>query len=94
LYHVYSAKKRRDKLKHGDMEKIQRVYQHYVTTHKKGKTYKRGPYWRGSGTYNGIQYTIHIGKELPTELQKLLENRVERKGVKVYKWPGPVKKTT
>ncbi len=80
-------------MKDGDLKKIQRVYQYYVTTHKNGKAYKRGPYWRGSGTYNGIQYTVHIGKQLPTELQKLLNNRVERKGVKVYNWPGHIKKT-
>ena len=78
-------------MKEGDLKKIQQVYKYYVTTHKKGKTYKRGPYWRGSGTYDGIHYTIHIGKDLPQELQKLLDDRVERKGVKVYNWPRPVK---
>lgn len=79
-------------MKHGDLEKIQRVYQYYVKTHEKGKTYTRGPYWRGSGRYNGIPYTIHIGKELPLELKKLLDDRVERKGVKAYNWPGHIKK--
>jgi len=73
-------------MKDDDIKKIQRVYQYSVTTHKNGKTYKRGPYWRGSGTYNGIPYTIHIGKELPHELEKLLRNRVEIKGAKRYKW--------
>jgi len=74
-------------MKEGDFKKIQRVYQFTVTTEKNGKIYKRGPYWRGSGTYNGIPYTIYIGKELPPELQKLLDKRVERKGRKLYNWP-------
>ena len=74
-------------MKDGDLKKIQRVYQYYVTTYKNGKTYRRGPYWRGYGTYDGIAYTIHIGKELPPELQKLIDKRVEVKGAKRYNWP-------
>ncbi len=77
-------------MKDGDLKKIQRVYQYYSTTRKNGKAYTRGPYWRGSGTYNGIQHTIHIGKELPPELQKLLDDRVEIKGAKRYKWPKTI----
>lgn len=75
----------------GDLKKIQRLYQFYVTSYgKNGKVYKRGPYWRGSGTYDGIQYTIYIGKVLPPELKKLLDRRVEIKGAKRYHWPKKV----
>lgn len=74
-------------MKEGDFKKIQRVYQYFSTTEKNGKIYKRGPYWRGSGTYNGIPYTIHIGKVLPPELQKLLDERVEITEAKRYSWP-------
>ena len=73
-------------MKDGDLKKIQRVYKYYVKTTKNGKSYKRGPYWRGSGTFNGISYTIHIGKVLSPELKKLLKGRREIKGAKRYSW--------
>lgn len=79
-------------MKEGDLDKIQRVYQYSVTTYKKGKAYKRGPYWRGSGSFKGIPYTIHIGKELPPELKKLIDGRVMIKGAKRYTWPKKVQR--
>lgn len=73
-------------MRKGVLDKIQRVYQYYVTTYKKGKVYKRGPYWFGCYREKGKEFTVHIGKALPDELGKLLKERIKLPGDKKFTW--------
>ncbi|GAH58830.1 unnamed protein product, partial [marine sediment metagenome] len=57
-------------------------------THKSrtGKVLKRY-HWVGNYCDRGINYTLYIGKELPKELERLLEGRVLNPRTGHYWWP-------
>jgi len=80
-------------MKPEDMVRIQGLYQANTKKRRKGKIYTSGPYWWGWWMKDGKQTLRYIGKELPKELQYLLDGRVKLPGRKLSCWPAqkPVK---
>lgn len=70
------------------MNKIQGLYQMSNTKLCKGKKVKTGPYWMGWFMEDGKQKQFYVGKELPKELQYLLDERVKLPGRKNWDWPA------
>ena len=58
---------------------------------RKGKRGIRhsGPYWYGYYRENGRTVTVYIGKELPKQLERLINKRYRKPGFKQYTWPRP-----
>ncbi|MBA7637639.1 hypothetical protein ES703_45285 [subsurface metagenome] len=70
------------------INKITRVTANFMTkTTPKGKSIT-GPYWRGFYQENGKVKTVYLGKELPAELELLLNTRFKAPGHRNYSWPG------
>jgi len=71
--------------------KITRLGKEYIP-HKQGrKVYRSGPYWFGYWWRKGKLNRIYVGKELPAELQYLLDNRYRIPGHKRWTWPLPMR---
>ncbi len=70
------------------INKVQGLFQTTFKRRVKDKTYTFGPYWRGWFMEDGKQKQLYIGKELPKELQYLLDGKVMRPGRKLWSWPA------
>ena len=68
-------------------EKIRRLYQRSRTRTVQGQPRTYGPYWIGQWDQNGETKRVHIGKELPPSLKRLLQGKYKREGSKTYRWP-------
>ena len=70
------------------INKITRVHAQFITK-KTGKgDHTTGPYWFGFWQENGKANKVYIGRELPAELEGLLDNRFKQPGHRYYTWPG------
>jgi len=70
------------------LSKITRVTSQFITK-KTGKgDHTTGPYWYGFWQENGKVKRVYIGRELPAELEVLLETRIKAPGHRQYYWPG------
>lgn len=70
------------------LSKITRISAQFMTK-KTGKgDHKAGPYWFGFWQENGKTKRVYIGRELPAELEVLLDTRVKIPGHRYYSWPG------
>ena len=72
------------------LSKITRVNAQFITK-KTGKgDHKTGPYWYGYWQENGNTQRVYIGRELPKELEFLLNTRLKITGHSQYYWPGRI----
>jgi len=70
------------------LSKITRVNAQFMTK-KTGKgDHTTGPYWFGYWQENGKTLKAYIGRELPKELEVLLDTRIKPPGHSRYLWPG------
>ncbi|MBA7684892.1 hypothetical protein ES703_93305 [subsurface metagenome] len=70
------------------LRKITRVQEEFRTK-KTGKgDHQTGPYWFGFWQENGKTQRVYIGRELPAELELLLDTRVKIPGHLYYSWLG------
>ena len=70
------------------LNKITRVHPQFMTK-KTGKgDHTTGPYWFGYWQESGVTKRAYIGRELPAELELLLETRFKIPGHSLYSWPG------
>jgi hypothetical protein len=67
---------------------ITMVAQEYKSRKTKKGTVKDGPYWFGYWMEKGKSRRVYIGKELPKELQAVLDSRTKPPGRTNYSWPG------
>lgn len=70
------------------LSKITRVQAQFMTKKTRKGSRKVGPYWFGYWQENGNTQRVYIGRELPAELEVLLDNRVKYPGHRQYSWPG------
>ncbi|MBA7605675.1 hypothetical protein ES703_12813 [subsurface metagenome] len=70
------------------LSKITRVHARFITK-KTGKgDHTTGPYWFGYWQEKGKPQRVYVGRELPEELEVLLNARVKPPGHRNYAWPG------
>ncbi len=74
-------------MKTKEMYKIEGLFQTTFKKRVKDKTYTFGPCWVGWWMEDGKQKQVYVGKELPEELQYLLDERIKRPGRKQWQWP-------
>ena len=75
-------------MKAKDMKKIERLTRFGAPGTKGGKPHLYGPYWWGCWQEDGQTKRVFIGKELPAELQWLLDGRIKRPGRRRWIWPA------
>jgi len=68
--------------------RIWRVAQEYKHRKTSKGVAKDGPYWFGYWMENGKSRRVYIGKELPKELQAVLDARFKLPGRRYFIWPG------
>ena len=71
--------------------RVTALYQRYHKEKRKGGIVRYGPFWYGWYREDGVQREVYIGKELPKDLQWLLEGRYKPPGYKQWRWPAPTK---
>jgi len=70
------------------LSKITRVQSQFIPKKTRNGYRKVGPYWYGFWQENGKVKRVYIGRELPAELEVLLETRIKAPGHRQYYWPG------
>ena len=70
------------------LKKITRVQAQFMTKKTSKGDHTTGPYWFGYWQENGKTLKAYIGRELPAELEALLNTRVKYPGHRHYSWPG------
>jgi len=70
------------------LSKITRVNAQFQTKESGIGFHTTGPYWYGFWQENGVTKRVYIGRELPEELEVLLDTRVKAPGHRNYAWPG------
>ena len=70
------------------LSKITRVNAQFITKKTSKGDHQTGPYWYGFWQENGKVKSAYIGRELPAELELLLDARVKIPGHRNYSWPG------
>ena len=70
------------------LNKITRVHAFFITKKTSKGDHTTGPYWHGYYQEKGKLQSVYIGRELPAELQVLLDTRVKPPGHSQYSWLG------
>jgi len=70
------------------LNKITRVLSQFIIKKSSKGDHKVGPYWFGFWQENGKTKRVYIGRELPEELEVLLDTRIKPPGHRQYSWPG------